>query len=72
MSNSTPLASMTVDTVLARWPQCADIFNNYNMACVGCPVAPYYTVSEVADVYDLPIDEFVAVLEQAIEETKTK
>ena len=72
MSDSTQLASMTVDKVLARWPQCADIFNNYNMACVGCPVAPYYTVSEVAKVYDLPIDEFVAVLEQAIEEAETQ
>ena len=72
MSNPTQLASMTVDTVLARWPQCADIFNNYNMACVGCPVAPYYTVGEVANVYNLPIDEFVAVLEQAIEEAEAE
>jgi hybrid cluster-associated redox disulfide protein len=72
MPNSTQLASMTVDTVLARWPQCADIFNDYNMACVGCPVAPYYTISEVAKVYNLPVDEIVTVLEQAIAEAETQ
>ena len=71
MSNSTQLASMTVDTVLTRWPQCADIFNEYNMACVGCPVAPYYTVSEAANVYNLAVDEFIAVLEKTIEDTGT-
>lgn len=72
MSNSTQLASMTVDTVLTRWPQCADIFNEYNMACVGCPVAPYYTVSEAANVYNLAVDEFIAVLEKTIEDTDTQ
>lgn len=72
MSNSTQLASMTVDTVLSRWPQCADIFNEYNMACVGCPVAPYYTVSEAANVYQLEVDEFIAVLEKTIEEAGTQ
>jgi len=72
MFTSTELASMTVDAVLDQWPQCADIFNDYNMACVGCPVAPYYTVHEVANVYNLALDEFVALLEKAIEETKTQ
>ena len=72
MSDPTQLASMTVDTVLARWPQCADIFNDYNRACVGCPVAPYYTVREVATVYNLAIEEFVAVLEKVIAEAETE
>lgn len=62
------LATMSVDAVLIRWPQTVDIFNRYNMACVGCPVAPYYTVVEAAKVYNLAVDEFVAVLEGAIRE----
>ena len=59
---------MTVSAVLDQWPQTAEVFNHFNMACVGCPVAPYYTVSEAAAVYKLDVDEFVAVLEETIKE----
>lgn len=66
MSGSEQIANMTVSTVLDRWPQTAEVFNQFNMACVGCPVAPYYSVTEAATVYKLSVDEFVAVLEKVI------
>ena len=62
------LLTMSVDSVLTHWPQTADIVNRYNMACVRCPVAPYYTVEEAAKVYTLAVDEFFAVLAGAIRE----
>jgi len=68
MSDSDQIATMNVSAVLDRWPQTANVFNRFNMACVGCPVAPYYTVTEAATVYNLPVDEFIAVLEKAIRE----
>ncbi len=68
MSSSDQVANMTVSAVLNRWPQTADVFNQFNMACVGCPVAPYYSVTEAATVYKLAVDEFVAVLEKVIRE----
>ncbi len=68
MSGSEQIANMTVSTVLDRWPQTAEVFNQFNMACVGCPVAPYYSVTEAATVYKLSVDEFVAVLEKVIRE----
>ena len=69
MSGSNKIAEMTVSAVLDQWPQTADVFNQFNMACVGCPVAPYYTITEAATVYNLSVDEFVAVLEKTIEES---
>lgn len=66
MSDSVLIADMTVEDVLTRWPQTADIFGRHNMACVGCPVAPFYTISEAAAVYRLSCDEFVKELEQVI------
>lgn len=66
MLGSNEIATMTVSAVLNQWPQTAEVFNRYNMACVGCPVAPFYSVSEAAGVYNLPVDEFIAVLEKAI------
>ncbi|UCC53455.1 MAG: DUF1858 domain-containing protein [Anaerolineaceae bacterium] len=65
MSGADQIANMTVSAVLDQWPQTAEVFNQFNMACVGCPVAPYYTVAEAATVYKLSVDEFVAVLEEA-------
>jgi len=71
MSGSDQIANMTVSAVLDQWPQTADVFNQFNMACVGCPVAPYYTVTEAATVYKLSVDEFVAVLEKASKENQS-
>jgi hybrid cluster-associated redox disulfide protein len=71
MSGSDQIANMTVSAVLDQWPQTADVFNQFNMACVGCPVAPYYTVTEAAKVYKLSVDEFVAVLEKTSKENQS-
>jgi len=71
MSGSDQIANMTVSAVLDRWPQTADVFNQFNMACVGCPVAPYYTVTEAAKVYKLSVDEFIAVLEKSSRENQS-
>ena len=66
VSDSIPIADMTVEEVLTRWPQTADVFNRHNMACVGCPVAPFYTVAEAAAVYQLSAEAFVSELEAVI------
>ena len=71
MSGSDQIANMTVSAVLDQWPQTADVFNQFNMACVGCPVAPYYTVVEAAKVYKLSVDEFVAELEKTSKENQS-
>ena len=66
MSDSDNLAGMTVEAVLTRWPQTAAVFGRLNMACVGCPVAPFYTIAEAAVVYKLSVAEFVSELERNI------
>lgn len=71
MSRSDQIANMTIKAVLDQWPQTAGVFNQFNMACVGCPVAPYYTVTEAATVYKLSVDEFVAVLEKVSKENQS-
>ena len=66
MTDSDPIAEMTVEEFLTRWPETAEVFGRHNMACVGCPVAPFYTVAEAAAVYKLSITNFIKELEQAI------
>jgi hybrid cluster-associated redox disulfide protein len=53
--------------VLARWPQTIPVFIHHHMACVGCVMAPFETLAEVALVYRLDLDGFLQELQQAIE-----
>ena len=62
MSDVKAIAEMTIDEVLTLWPETAGVFNAHNMACVGCVVAPFYTVADAATVYQLPTEEFVREL----------
>ncbi|HEX7009520.1 MAG TPA: DUF1858 domain-containing protein [Phycisphaeraceae bacterium] len=53
---------MTVDQVLERHPQAARVFVDRRMACVGCPIAAFETVEEVARAYGEDPDTLLAAL----------
>ncbi len=53
------IANETVQNLLNRWPETADVFHRYGMACVGCAVAPFYSVGDAIDIYNLSRDEFL-------------
>ncbi len=55
-------ATRTVADVLAEWPQTISVFTSHQMACVGCPIAPFETVAEVAAIYQLDLRAFLAEL----------
>jgi len=59
---------LPVATVLARWPQTVRVFLRRRMACVGCAIAPFHTLADVAKIYGLPAHEFVGELQQSIRE----
>lgn len=59
-------AGLTVAQLLTRWPQTIAVFTRHHMACVGCPIAAFETVAEVAAIYHLDLPCFVAELQQAI------
>jgi hybrid cluster-associated redox disulfide protein len=59
--------NLTVAEVLARWPQTIPVFIHHRLACVGCVMAPFETLTEVAHVYHLDLDCFLNELQQAVE-----
>lgn len=61
------LRDMTIAELLARWPQTTNVFQRHNMGCVGCVLAPFYTIREAAKVYSLPPEEFIIELVTQIE-----
>lgn len=66
MPDAGQLAEMKISDVLAQWPAAAEVFHKHTMACVGCVVAPFYTIADAAAVYRLPPAEFIAELNDVI------
>lgn len=39
---------MTMDEIMRRWPGTIRVVIRNGMLCVGCPIAPFHTVSDAA------------------------
>lgn len=66
MPDEGQLAEMKISEVLEQWPATAEVFHRHAMACVGCVVAPFYTIADAASVYSLPQETFIAELAEVI------
>lgn len=51
-----------------RWPDTAQVFLDRRMLCVGCPVAPFHTVTDACAEYRLDEATFRAELRAAVAE----
>jgi hybrid cluster-associated redox disulfide protein len=69
MQRHLPTATHTVAEVLNRWPQTAPVFVRYQTACVGCVMAPFDTLADVATEYGLCLDDLLEALHLAIHAT---
>lgn len=67
MAVSSPISTMIISDVLEHWPETAAVFHAHDMACVGCVVAPFYTIHDAAIVYGLSPEAFVAELAAVVE-----
>ena len=59
-------SNMTVAEVLERWPETVSVFQDYKTACVGCSMAPFDTMVDVAREYALELPEIMAALDRAV------
>jgi len=55
---------MTIGTVIAKWPQLAEIFFDFGMGCVGCPHAASETIEMGALKHGIESDELDDLLEK--------
>ena len=49
---------ISVDEAVARQPQLARLFVHRHMICVGCYIARFHTLRDVALMYHINLDEF--------------
>ena len=66
-SRDQTLAQQTVKQLLTTCPETAVVFKRHNMACIGCDVSHLYTLEEVANVYQIPVDAFLSEIESSID-----
>jgi hybrid cluster-associated redox disulfide protein len=66
MAATIPTSDMTVAEVLERWPEAVSVFQEFKTACVGCSMAPFDTMVDVAREYDLALPEIMAALDRTV------
>ncbi len=59
-------ADLTAAEVMDRWPETIPVFFRYQMACVGCLMAPFETLADVAAIYGLDLECLMDELRQTI------
>ena len=59
--------TLTVEQLFARWPQTTAVFLQHRFACIGCLMAPFDTLADVARNYQVDLAEFLAELSATIE-----
>jgi hybrid cluster-associated redox disulfide protein len=64
MDRTEPQFNQSVQEVLKEWPQSASVFTELKTACIGCYLARFCTLKEVAATYDL---QAPALLKKLIE-----
>lgn len=62
-----PTQEMTVAEVLESWPETVEVFQALKTACVGCVMAPFDTLADVARIYELELDTVMGALHQAVQ-----
>lgn len=57
---------MTVEETFARFPGAAGVFLAFRTGCVGCRLARFCTLADVARVYELPLQDLLGKLRETL------
>ena len=57
---------LPLDELMASWPDAIAVFKRHKMLCVGCLVAPFHTVADACQEYELNIDTFYEELAKVL------
>ena len=58
----------TVEDVIIQYPGLGWLFVGHRMLCVGCDIARFHTLREVADMYELNPELFLAEIQLRLKE----
>lgn len=58
--------NLSLEDLMAEWPETVAVFLNYDMLCVGCLVNPFHSVKDACEEYELDIDAFYQELKSVV------
>lgn len=58
--------SLTIAAMLVRWPETAAVLVARRMACVGCDMSAFETISDAAAAYGVSQTELIRDLRRAV------
>jgi hybrid cluster-associated redox disulfide protein len=61
---------LTVDDVMRRWPTTIRIFLDFNMNCVGCPIATFHSLEEACHEHGVDLSAFFQSLQAATQSSQ--
>lgn len=61
---SDSLDDLSVADIMRRWPATIRVFLDWNMQCVGCPIAPFHTLMDAATEHGLSLAQLEAAIER--------
>jgi hybrid cluster-associated redox disulfide protein len=56
------LDNLTVKAIMERWPPSMRLFIDRHLLCVGCPIAPFHLLADVAAEHGVDHAELVAAV----------
>ena len=66
MATPLPNDNMTVAEVLEKWPETVTVFQEFKTACVGCVMAPFDTMADVARIYEIELSDLLEALHAVV------
>jgi len=69
-TNIVLLAEMTVEDVLRKWPETWTVFMSKRTECVGCFMQRFCTLQDVAETYQISVEDLTGELESCVIQSK--
>jgi hybrid cluster-associated redox disulfide protein len=57
--NTTKLDELTVSEIMRHWPATMRLFIDRRLLCVGCPIAPFHTLTDVAREHGITYESLI-------------
>lgn len=67
MSAESISTRITLAELFQRWPQTVEVFLRRRLACPGCSMAAFDTLSEAIEIYQVSLDDLLSELQESQE-----
>ena len=57
------IVDLSVAEIMSTWPSTIRVFLDRRMQCVGCPIAPFHTLTDAAEEHGLLLARLVSEVE---------